>query len=688
VKSVETPYIRLRGVNEDQIIGQEQPEFANAITNMEYQREGYWQPVPGVTTLSATFSGSTTVWEMVLFRPRPGVVRLVAEHGTLTSAFSTLSWWHPGGAAQIDLTTTRRRSGGYWRVQPWLQVGGWLCHFNGLQQPVRWDGDRLAPFGYVAPPSAPQMASVSSDTLGFFDVAAAILNGGGTYNYKRLQRGVGEYTGSAETAPYLYAYGKTIINDRGQESPMSGLSWVTGENDQTYGRRMNRIRSLTEADHIRGVRIWRSTNLYGVDTVSGTPTMYLQSEWMTGAEFDLFDHTPDGELGIAFDPDAVGTVPFEAHSPVLFQNTLFVAVGDRVHFSYPGLIEQFPSQNYLPLPRPEVGRIRAMHGIASGVLVFTERSTSIIKGNPASGFRIELLSDRVGTTAPAAIVSVPNRGTFFVSSEGGPHMVRGTLEDSEPTAVEPVRGLGRTWAREYRGADLSTAAGFYRPEVDEVWWQLPERGDWMPTRGHVLHLEIGGWSTRLNWTWQVALPGGLFGGPSAAAAGGKVWMLRGSGVTSDGTSISGVYETATMSSSTPRELQKLDLAMVAVGDIGIVVDLKLNRALTWTTNVCTRAALHPHDAEPEVGGELLINQPARVVREVWKDTGNTTASGLWSTTRLWVDYEPVSVPFTVGQGKGVHHQLRFTTTAARLAGITPRWNPKDGGGAPLPEREP
>jgi hypothetical protein len=101
-----------------------------------------------------------------------------------------------------------------------------------------------------------------------------------------------------------------------------------------------------------------------------------------------------------------------------------------------------------------------------------------------------------------------------------------------------------------------------------------------------------------------------------------------------------------------------------------------------------RASLHPFDPDPAVGGETLINQPPdrSPVREVWKPVDSEEGDGLWDANRVWFDYEPTTIPVHVGLGKAHEHQLRFRTTAGRIAGVTPRYNPVDGSGRPRPER--
>jgi hypothetical protein len=686
-EAVTAEYVRLRGMNEDQIVGQARPEFAEHIQNMEYRRDGTWAPVPGVLvpTPAPSVAGATNIWEATVFRPRPGQARLVLEGGTLTDAASNISWWHPGSNTEVVIAA-RRRATGYWRVQPWLHFERWLYHFNGLEQPIRWDGTRTSPVGFVTLPSPPRVSDTTLDGIGFIDKAAAIITTN-TYNFKHVQRGVGEFiaTGSG-TAPWAYAYGITIINDLGQESPMSAVVWARGENGASagtnYGRRMVRVKVPRQADHIRAVRIWRSVNLEGVEHV-GTPVLFLQSEWMYAGEFDLFDHTNDMELGLAYVADDYGLLPLEAHSPVLYGGHLFLAVEGRVIYSRAGLVEQFPSQNYLPLPRTE--KIKAMHGVPSGILVWTSTGTFMVKGNTLDGFRIETLSATVGTDAPAAVVSVPNQGTFFLSSSSGPQVVRGTLTDAEPTRVEPVTGLSRTWENEYRGANLSSAGVMYRPEVDEVWWQLPERGDWLNTRGHALHLGVGGWSVRKNWEWHVAVGNLFLCGRSNAAAGGKVWALRGSNNTTEGTTIQGEYETATMSWGETRQLLQVDVTAMGMGDVDLGLQVKLDRAVAWTAVDTTRALLHPQDDDPVRGGEAI--QPTRAPREKWNDTGYTGAQGLFKATRVWFDYEPTVIPFSVAVGRARQHQLQFRTRHGRIAGVALRYNQRDGSGPPPAERD-
>lgn len=482
--------------------------FADHVENMERTPEGIWRTMPGVDNL---FTAGGAVMAMAWFQPRPHQRWLVFEEvlGEATSRIRFVTYAGFGGATTI---TTRSRVSGRPAQSAFFTSGRWLYHFNGLDHPIRWDGDRVVPVGFRGPVPQPVVLGSSSGfedptyfaAGGVPDVAGADLGGTPVVDVPD-QRGVGEPGTSTDDAPWRYAYGLTLENDLGQESHMSALAFAQGVNEDSLGLRMVRLQVPALPANVMRVHLWRSTNLY--DSLAALPDMYRLASFDGAGGFDFADHTPDGELGELHVPNSSGPVPAGVRAAAMHHESLWVAVDNAVYRSGLRQIETFPPGQRYTVGGTGAGSVVALHAVPRGLVVLCTRGVFMVKGNPLDGYRVEAVSERVEAVGPRAMAFVDGLGLVILTT-AGPMLLSGVLEDDQPTRLSPLPGIRRTWRRLVNTSSLFNAVAVHRPEVDEVWFHVPRLGETRPSLGLVLHYGGDGqmgWSRREGWDVSVAV---------------------------------------------------------------------------------------------------------------------------------------------------------------------------------------
>lgn len=485
------------------------PAAARLLENMERGPDGLWRTMPGVVQATEA-PGAGGIIGLCWFQPRPNQRWLVLEEidDEDSSLLRYVSW--PTGA---PVTFARRaRVAGRPASSQFLQVGRWLYHFNGIERPIRWDGDTVQPVGYYGTTPAPtvngSLSSANDEDLA--DAAAAVLVTAGTPTYvDDWQRGVGELPADGETERFVYAYGMTLVNDLGQESPMSPLVYARGVNDNTsdnYGLRSNRLQIPALDRSIRGVRLWRTPNL--VDAPQATaPQLYHLASFSCPGGFDYIDHAPDAELGEARIGSAYGPVPLGARCAAFHHHALWLAVDHQVWASAPTQHEVFPPTQRYDVGGAGSGHIIALWSVPRGLVVVKTRGVWMVKGTPAEGYRVETVSERAECAGPRALAYVEGVGLLLVTGDG-PAVLIGTLDDDETTRLVPLAGIRKTWRRLVSPRALHNALVVHRAEVSEVWFHVPRMGETKPTLGLVYHYggpaESRGWSIRTGWLFSSA----------------------------------------------------------------------------------------------------------------------------------------------------------------------------------------
>lgn len=635
--------VQLGGID-DRVVPEK--DSARLIQDLQWSPEGYWEPTWGAVEVSAFTAGSGPISAIHWFQPRPNQRWLIVERriDQTTSRISHVDF--PDGTPTTILD--RRRLDSSDLGTQFLDQGRWCWMLSPVDGLVRWNGERVVPVGFASAAPAPEvqapgLSSSLTDVAGF--------NFGSPSINDRTQRGVGEFPASGAER-WVYAYAATLLNDLGQESPPSPLTVVSGANDTTFGRHFAILHYPRSEDHIRGVRIWRSRNLIGVPNPDAGVALYLHSEWATAGEFDLLDLTDDTELtSEILDRDALGPVPIGVRVISAWSDATWLGGSSefphRLFYSTAGFPEQFGGLSYLDIGTAETGPIVALHPAQRGLLVFKSGGVFMVKGNHAQGFRWDEVDTSKGCAAPRAIETIPKVGVAFLDAAAGPCAVIGSLDDDQPTRVEPIgAGIRKLW-RMRAGSLLSQAVSIYDPSRDEVWWQLPEGGNARATLGLVLHVGASAWSVRTGWSIGCFdfYKGSLWMGSNDDDDAPGVWLLTGGRRTRmDGTAIEGVYTT------NPLRIDGSGWRFLWVEGIGLAMG-----RVGW------EVAVRSDRGETVVQADTAPRQLVQEDRVVW-------GLARWDTG-TWSDYDVAVMPVSVDVPIGFEHAVRLSSQRMRLTSI-------------------
>lgn len=653
------------------------PGAASSIINMVHDPEGYWQVGPGTTQVApwSLFGGPVTA--LTWFNPQPGVAWLVAEIADVSSGggaqLAFYDWTSPGW---VMIYAPRRRVAGVWTPGRLVQLGQWLYHFNGLEMPIRWPGrstdpQYTSPMGFTRAAASPRAAGMEEGWTQF-DVAAAVIGATITVT-EGTQRGVGEFPHGTEVLQYEYAYAAVWVNDLGQMSPPSPLVYIRGQNDASLnnGRHSPKLEMTAAPDYVRGCILLRSRNLAGA-SVTTAPDLYVHSAFATGAEWHLVDLLTDNELGELFDQSQVGPTPLGVVTGVSWQNTTWLLTKDgHLYRSAPLFPEQFPADNIQPVGGQVAGAGTGLVVVGEALVIFRERGTYLVKGNPVEGYRIETLSEEIGCPAPRSAVNLPGLGLLFLS-ESGPYVLRGALTTAEPTALQPIKGIRKIWRALVGKELLRTAFAIHDPDQGEVWWQVPLGGDARPQRAIVYHYDVGGWSFRVGYTIACA-----------ARAWGKTWvgswddtgilkhgvhLLTYASPTVFGVTQQGSYTTGPIRSDAAPE-DRTSLHQVRLRALGL-------------GTAPTIAVSYRHDRD----GAGLTSQTEDPIQEVHPEHDRDAwGTGLWGSG-IWSDYDLALMPVSTYKTNGFEHQFSFVATRMRVVGLDMGWDPGSHRGQQARER--
>lgn len=658
--------IEARGMREDKALLANQPEFAESIRNMDYDPEGFWEPAPGTLQVGTWVAGTGACIGLTWFQPRPGLRWLVVEREVddATSELRVVNW--PAGTTS-QLTTRRRLANG--PGGQFLEHGRWLYHLNGLEGAIRWDGDRIVPVGWAAPPPAPLVAGPDQglkDNSGTDEPndRAGVTTFPSTWTPPATpathQRGVGEYV-TAGNAPWRKGYAVTWLNDLGQESPLSPLAWASGVNDTTNFRKVVRISVGPGPDHARKMRLYATRNTWNVtgSAIDSAAEVYLHTEVGHAFGFDLIDLLSDSDLApVLFDRDSVGPTPPNPSVGAFWQGRLWLFHENTAQWSAPQLFEQFPTENRAPVGGVSTGPVVGCRAIPKGLIVWTTTATFIIKAT-GSTFGVETLSETEGLAARNSVIMVPGVGLAWLAYSG-PKIMTGILEADLPTTVAGIKGIRKTWRRTQ--PRLDTACVMHDPEKQHVWWHVSEGGNVYPESGLVWHYGTQEWSIRPPGSWPIAAATRYLGriyvashDDSTDAKAGVHVLTRGS-ATRFGTGRDARYFTGFLSGETRSLVQHIVLHVIGLGDATVQVEYRGDRG--------------QFVAQHETARKL---QFAEEERDKW-------GTGLWGDAYEWGDHEPAMVRLSLDRNNAFTHAWKFTGDRLRLVAFEPHLDPQ---GAPL-----
>lgn len=632
-----TGMVRLGGMSTEWFADPSRPEN---LVNMTLDRDGSWRSSGGHTQVMGGSAFAT------------GIVRSLAWFSQHNGGRQFLVWERESGGGlvleYVDFSGATVRTieassirkplvSGPHPGSTYFEHADWLYVLNGYTPPIRWNGSRKVPVGFSARPAAPVVS------VGDYDLADASRGATVLWN-NPFQRGIGaEFDGSdANASRWLKGYAVTWINDLGMESPRSAVAWVQGRNNQgssaELGVRTVDVQLAEAPANVFGMRLYATVNLYGAGATDGAP-MYLVAEIPSGAGTHYVDDTPDYELLTAYDGDAVGTFPARALFAAIHEGRLWVDDGALLRYSAPNFIEQFPSQNFYPLPGGPITGIATYRG---ALVVFKARSIWLIRAADADPV---MLSSSVGCTAPRAIVEVPGGGLLFLS-EDGPYMLVGALDGNDQTNVVPLGPqIGLLWNERVNRKALRGARGALNLADREVWLQVPTGGDDRPALGLVYHYVAGAWSVREGYNFSALASsrdhrGLLFAGS---------WDL-----TSAGTRGVHVYSRG----YTPSTSSEVRSPWIRPGARAVPLRVELHalnvgRALTFQHHVDREA-----EAWSTAGERQIYQTDTERERSKWGSTST------WGTAK-WAPRVPLLLNLSVSSNSG--EEFQFRVTGAKLA---------------------
>src|SRR5262245_44014725 len=300
--------VALGGMDERQ-----QPEKGSAdlLVNLYRDPEGYWAVMPGLHQVINTGNNADVV-SLFWFNPRPNIRWLIVERGT-DETTTELVWCNLPNQSVTSILSGWARKGDADAGTQFVENGRWVYFVSPVNPLTRWNGYRTVPAGFATGAPMPR-CSGADQGFNYIDRCGGNYNTT-TFKNRRTQRGVGPYPDTENTS-YRYAYGLTMRNDLQQESPMSALAYVSGENGMatSNGRHMNRIDVPLLPDHVVACTIWRSVNILDEGIPGLSVALFEGATFPMAGGFSFIDHTPDEELGAEFDPDSTGPIPQGSHA--------------------------------------------------------------------------------------------------------------------------------------------------------------------------------------------------------------------------------------------------------------------------------------------------------------------------------------------------------------------------------------
>ena len=659
----------MKGENLDiRLLGLDQslyPPIGSAaeVVNMAH-KAGTWIPAPGTSLV--VNAGGVRIVSMGWFSTHNGQAQMLVEHG-VPGTPGTLGYVHWPTATVVAIAADRRIVDVPTSRTSYLQQGNWIYCFSAYNAPIRWNGRRKSPVGFDHVPPPP---TVSHQNGVIYDCAYGVTPFAGSVGTSsEFQRGVGPRVPASmvSLSTWKYGYRVTWVNDLGAESPPSAIAWLTFKQllpvlTEEYVRKVcTLLQCAAPPAHVQAVRVWRTVDVYDVDTIGGEPPCYLLAELgPLSARMWVDDHA-DNELGMLLDTAVLGVVPGRIRCAVHWGGRAwcFTNSDGRLRYSAPLFIEQWGENDWVPVGGNGPGI--ALYPAGNMLVAFKERGVYVVEQSEDGSFRARTLSEEIGCACPD-VVEVPGVGIVFLSDQG-PCTV--TYRDGAPAVVRFEGALlDRVWRRVNVSALVSACASIHRKE-NEAWFHVPTKGDNTANLGLVLHYPSGFWSTREDYVNA----GGItcmmeskdnhadlfFGSPAGVSHSSR-------GYTAPSTS----YKLGPMDFGARSTMVHAILRLVQEGSHSAKVYQYVNRAVAAQFESQTFYTLDPERGLPPYEGPPL-----------W-------GAALWGTALTFEDVVPVLVRVDLHQQHALEHSLLITGSRVSLAGIRIVLEPN---GVTIPTRE-
>lgn len=482
---------RLKGMDESPF---PEEDTAERIVNLTVDESGVWKNAryPSQDIASGRCCGAIAWWGQRGIGRQWFVLESVANMASATARLVALQTSDGAsviviqdGRQRMDLVPTAGTS--------MLPIGRWLYVVNGYDAFVRWNGSdpagsgEVVQVGFPTLPPSPRCRVTGAQHVGL-GVSSEPNNGIGP-----------------DSSAWKYGYAVTWVNDVGCESPPSPLIIVSGTNASGTTRAYMTIDLPDAPEYVRQVRIYRTVNLVGVTTAAGERySLYFLQEFTAGMRCTWADGVSDAFLGLELDSTQTGLLPSGVRLQASWAGCLWLAGSpsypDRLFYSAPRFIEQFPEVNTFDVGGAQGGGITALHATKGALIVFKRRSISLVLGDVSSGFRLVTLTEDTGCAAPRAIVEVPGRGVLFLSDSGPMLLVGALANEGSPTRIESIgKQIRRTWDGYANRSNLITASAVLVEKDQEVLISIPGSADGSHSRFMFAYHYVHGWWSRRIW---------------------------------------------------------------------------------------------------------------------------------------------------------------------------------------------
>ena len=555
--------------------------------------------------------------------------------------------------------------------------GDRLYLINGYDQPLCLDGTKAEVAGFDAIPGAPQATYLQYNRTNYFD-RAAIANGYSTGGFGLSLAPAAHYftldgfgLGPLGEAPDSdvgkvrvegtdagivrrkcgYRYLVTFLNERGQESTASAPSnLVIFENGDT-GRCFVWVSIPTGGDHVVARRVYRTRNM--MDSTGNLTSLgygeqfYFLKEIQDNVCIGFEDGVPDTGLADLFDELDFGLWPAGAKYLAVFKNTMFLAGQNatELRYSAPGYPEVYPPDNVIPIGTAASGDFAGFYATKNALVVLKHYGIYLVKGDPASGFHAETLTEDTGCAAPNSLREVPGLGVVFLS-DGDVWLLEGALENTgTPTGVRRISAPIPDHMDRLNRSALLNACGEVYTRDREYWLAVPTLGTTSNNRVLVYHYDIGEWSYRDGFPIACMRVSKdhrgylFFGSNDTAAANVGLHAYSRGFINKNGTAVASLYETAHLDfGSVYHSVQPVSVNawVVGYGNNDATLNVRVNR-----------------ERDERLATDKTADQQDP------NDTYPVYNTAVWDTDR-WSVHRPVVVRFDIAvQSRGPVRELQL-----------------------------
>jgi hypothetical protein len=490
--------VPMRGMND---APNADPGWAERIVNLTIDAAGAWRNCTDWLWLyedaaAPTYPTAAVAHQSIFWWGQRGTARQWILWERATSATACTLEVFDGIAQTYFSLGSRQRIEGPSPGTTYLPIGGWLYLFNGYDAPVRWNGRHTTSGSELVQVGFDRAPPPLSASLGAVDTS----NTAGLANIPGLASGVG-----AVSKAFRYGYAYTYVNDVGSESPPSSIVYVSGTNgaNELYHIKLTWSNAPV---HARAMRLYRTVDLANAPaTAEGARfSLYHVLDFPSATSQSWDDGLPDALLGHELLTTDLGLYPTGARYAALFKGTLFLAGApsypDRVFYSAPGLVEQFPSANTFDLGGIAGAEIMGLHATQNALVILTRRGIHAIKGDPVNGFYLQTISAEVGCVSSGTVVDVPGESPAVMFFDvDGPYLLALSATSETSAKLEYIGDpISHFWSTEVNLGEMAGARSARHRRDEEIIFMLPTNGVPAATRqmGLVYHYRHGYWSLR------------------------------------------------------------------------------------------------------------------------------------------------------------------------------------------------